>query len=136
MPTDYPRQVVDHFLLQAVFHAYSLNVLNRQAVYFQAADPEFCVTTDELVRAALRGRYAVATMLEDPDGRLTLRSDEAWAIPRNRVLQFSTALRFLASPDSDDIDFAGDTIDPAQVLGMVDAWAPRQGLFRDDDRLA
>lgn len=133
MPTDYPRHVIDHFLLQSVFRAYALNVSNRQAVYFHDADPDFRVSTDELVRAALKGRYAVASMLEEADGKTRLCVENEWAIPRDRVLQFSTALRFLASPDSDDVDFAGDAIDPAQVFGMAHYWALRQGLFREDD---
>ena len=39
MPTDYPRQVEDHFLLQAVFHVYVMNVTNREAVYRDEVEP-------------------------------------------------------------------------------------------------
>jgi hypothetical protein len=130
MPTDYPRPVEDHFLLQAVFHAYAMNVTNREAVYGDQAEPEFRVSTNELVRAALKGRYAVATMYVEREGPPTLWSEEHWTIPRNRVLHFTAALRFLASDDSDDVDFVDDLIDPARVLGMAEAWALRQGLFQ------
>jgi hypothetical protein len=68
MPTDYPRPVEDHFLLQAVFHAYAMNVTNREAVYCDQAEPEFRASTDELGRLALKGRYAVSTMFLEDDG--------------------------------------------------------------------
>jgi hypothetical protein len=124
--------VEDHFLLQAVFRAYAMNVTNRETVYRNQAAPEFRVSTNELVRAALKGRYAVATMYADHDSQPSLWSEEKWTIPRNRVVHFTAALRFLAGDDSDDVDFIGDHIDPARVLGMAEAWAMRQGLFSGD----
>jgi hypothetical protein len=80
MPTDYPHPVEDHFLLQAVFHAYAMNVTNREVVYCDHAEPEFRVSTNELVRAALNRRYAVATMYVEHDGQPRLWSEEAWAL--------------------------------------------------------
>jgi hypothetical protein len=50
---------------------------------------------------------------------VTPYSEEAWPLPRNRVLQFSTFLRFLMSPNSDDVEIYGDTFNPAQVFGMA-----------------
>jgi hypothetical protein len=130
MSIDYRRQVEDHFLLQAVFHAHASNVTNRKAVYRGQAEPVFRVTANKLVRAPLKGRYAVATMYVEHDGEPTLGSEAAWTIPRNRVLHFTAALRFLASDDSDDVDFVDDLIDPARVVGMAETWALWQGLIQ------
>jgi hypothetical protein len=62
MQPDYLRPVIDHFLLQAAFHAYGMGMTNRKAAYLYDAEPEFRVSTDELVRAALKVHYAVKTV--------------------------------------------------------------------------
>ena len=72
-------------------------------------------------------------MYVEDDGQPKLWSEEAWTIPRNHGLHFTATSRYLASEDSDDADFVGDVIDPARVLGMAEAWALRQGLFRGGD---
>ena len=64
---------------------------------------------------------------------MTLCSEAAWVRPRNRVLQRSAAMRHLTIGEADDPEFAANAIDPVRVFGMADAWALRQGKFREDD---
>jgi hypothetical protein len=67
MPTDYLRLAMNHFLLQAAFHAYAMNMTNGEFVCRDDAAPEFRVSTNEMVRLAVMGRYMIIAMYEEAD---------------------------------------------------------------------
>ena len=134
MSQDLPRPVLDYFLVHAALQAHGRAVSNPEAVAFDGAEPRLSIPTDDLVRTALDDRYAVSTAMVGVDGQLQVYEDLSWAVPRNLVLQFSTVLRFILSGEVDGIPLRqGSAFDPAQVIGMAEAWALRQGLFQDDD---
>jgi len=135
MPTEYPRPVIDDFLFQAATQAFGAALSNPQA-YTHGEHADLRVSVNDLIRMAVMGRYKVGTMYEEADGPARWCHEDGWSIPRNRMLQFTALVRFLASGAADHVLFEGTTINPTHVLRMADAWALRQGLFREDDNPA
>ena len=131
MPPDYPRAVTDAFLLHAANVVFQTSMTNVKEHQREGAVAVYTVPFDEVVRIAMEGRYQVGTIYEAQPGIMETFTDDAWSIPRDRVLQFASLLRYMHSGEHDWEMQPLPT--PTQILGMADAWALRQGLFRQGD---